>query len=49
MSLTEKQNALYESSPDDFSGLRGLFFNRTRYRSPGQSHTEGLIGMPAAD
>ena len=43
MTLNERQNALCESSPSDFSDLRAVFLNCTLKRSPELSHTEGLI------
>ena len=48
MTLSEKQVALCESSRWDFSDLKALFLNCTLKRSPGLSHTDGLIRISRA-
>jgi multimeric flavodoxin WrbA len=48
MSLTEKQQALCDDSPYDYSELSALFLNCTLKPSPQQSHTRTLIDVSAA-
>ena len=43
MTLSDRQTALCDSSPSDFSDLSALFLNCTLKRSPDRSHTEGLM------
>ncbi|MCA1798242.1 MAG: NAD(P)H-dependent oxidoreductase [Xanthomonadaceae bacterium] len=43
--LNERQKALCDSSPYDFSGLRAAFINCTLKRTPQKSHTEGLMAV----
>ncbi len=45
MALSEKQQAMCDSSKWDFSDLRAIFLNCTLKKSPELSHTEGLIKM----
>lgn len=45
MKLTEKQQRLCDDKPADYSDLRALFLNCTLKRSPGLSHTQGLMDM----
>jgi multimeric flavodoxin WrbA len=45
MTLTEKQEALNEGAPADYSDLRALFVNCTLKRSPEVSNTEGLAAI----
>ncbi|MBV8983878.1 MAG: flavodoxin family protein [Acidimicrobiia bacterium] len=42
VSLTERQEALAEQAPADYSDLKALFINCTLKRSPEVSNTEGL-------
>lgn len=46
--LSDRQQALCDVSPWDFSGLRALFLNCTLKRSPERSHTEGLMDVARA-
>jgi hypothetical protein len=48
MKLNEKQLEQCESSSWDFTDLNALFLNCTLKRSPGLSHTEGLINISRA-
>ena len=48
MSLTEKQQALCDNSPHDYSDLSALFLNCTLKPSPADSHTRTLIDVSAA-
>ena len=48
MSLTEKQQALCDESPHDYSDLSALFLNCTLKPSPEPSHTRELIDVSAA-
>lgn len=48
MPLTEKQQALCDDSPDDYSDLSALFLNCTLKPSPKPSHTRELIDVSAA-
>jgi len=48
MSLTEKQQALCDDNPYDYSDLRALFLNCTLKPSPQPSHTRELIDVSAA-
>ncbi len=48
MSLNEKQQALCDESPHDYSDLRALFLNCTLKPSPQRSHTRELIDVSAA-
>ncbi len=43
MKLSDRQEAMCESSRWDFSNLRALFLNCTLKRTPERSHTQGLI------
>lgn len=47
MALTDKQQALCDESPHDYSGLRALFLNCTLKLSPRSSHTRRLIDVSA--
>jgi len=47
MSLNEKQQALCDESPYDYSSLRALFLNCTLKPSPEPSHTRTLIDVSA--
>ncbi len=46
--LNEKQKALCNKAPADYSDLKALFLNCTLKRSPELSHTEGLIRISKA-
>ena len=46
MSLTERQQALCDDSPHDYSDLSALFLNCTLKPSPERSHTELLLQVP---
>ena len=46
--LSERQQALCDDSPTDFSDLRALFVNCTLKPSPTLSHTEGLMNVSRA-
>ncbi len=46
--LSEKQEAMCNSSKWDFSDLRAIFLNCTLKKSPELSHTEGLIKLSKA-
>ena len=46
--LPKQQIAIRESSIRDFSDLSALFLNCTLKRSPGLSHTQGLIDISKA-
>ncbi|MCZ6452872.1 MAG: NAD(P)H-dependent oxidoreductase [Alphaproteobacteria bacterium] len=46
--LNEIQQEWCETSRWDFSDLRALFINCTLKRSPGKSHTQGLIDIASA-
>lgn len=48
MSLNDKQQALCDASPYDYTGLRALFLNCTLKPSPKPSHTRRLIEVAAA-
>jgi multimeric flavodoxin WrbA len=48
MPLTDKQQALCDESPDDYSALSALFLNCTLKPSPQPSHTRELIDVSAA-
>ena len=48
MKLTERQRALCDESPWDFTGLRALFVNCTLKPSPAVSHTQGLMDVAVA-
>ena len=48
MTLTDRQEALCEESPSDFSDLKAVFLNCTLKRSPETSHTEGLMAISRA-
>jgi len=48
MSLTERQQALCDDSPHDYSDLSALFLNCTLKPSPQTSHTRTLIDVSAA-
>jgi multimeric flavodoxin WrbA len=48
MTLSDRQLALCEDSPWDFTGLSALFLNCTLKKSPELSHTEGLIRISRA-
>lgn len=47
MALTDKQQALCDAPPHDYSGLRALFLNCTLKPSPQSSHTRRLIDVSA--
>ena len=47
MALTDKQQALCDGAPHDYSGLRALFLNCTLKPSPKPSHTRRLIDVSA--
>ena len=46
MKLSEKQQAMIDSSQWDFSGLKACFMNCTLKKSPELSHTQGLMDVP---
>ena len=48
MSLSAQQNAMCVSSKWNFSALNALFLNCTLKKTPGLSHTEGLIAISRA-
>ena len=48
MPLSDKQQALCDENPQDYSNLSALFLNCTLKPSPEQSHTRGLIDVSAA-
>ena len=48
MTLTERQEALCDENPWDFSALSALFCSCTLKRSPEVSHTEGLAAISMA-
>ena len=48
MPLSDRQTALCEASPTDFSDLKAVFLNCTLKRSPERSHTEGLLAISRA-
>jgi multimeric flavodoxin WrbA len=48
MTLNEKQKAMCENHPWDFSDLKALFLNCTLKKSPELSHTQGLIDISQA-
>jgi len=48
VTLTERQEALCDENPWDFSALSALFFSCTLKRSPEVSHTEGLAAISMA-
>lgn len=48
MTLNDYQRELCESHDWDFSDLKALFLNCTLKKSPGQSHTRGLIDVSKA-
>ncbi len=45
MKLSKQQQDLCNTSQWDFSNLKALFINCTLKRSPGMSHTDGLLGI----
>jgi len=48
MDLSKQQREMTEQKRWDFSDLRALFLNCTLKRSPGMSHTQGLIDIATA-
>jgi multimeric flavodoxin WrbA len=48
MTLTDRQQALCDANPFDFSDIRALFINGTLKRSPELSHTQGLMDISIA-
>jgi len=48
MTLSDKQQALCDNSPKDYSSLSALFLNCTLKPSPKRSHTRGLIDVSAS-
>ena len=48
MTLDDRQRALCDSSPWDFSDLSAMVINCTLKASPERSHTQGLLDIPVA-
>lgn len=48
MELSDRQRRLCEHKPAEYSDLRAVFLNCTLKKSPGLSHTQGLMDISAA-